>query len=368
MPHTIVILGAGFAGIPVAHSLLKHTPSSTPIRVLLVAPNDAFFFHNASVRSVIPGAQPDSAVFAPIADGFAQYPASRFRHISASATSVDPDHKTVTLSGPVPHGVNTTCAKNIISYDTLVVATGSSFLEDMPFKNVTTTSATKAKLEEIRGKVGAAKDIVVAGAGMTGTEVAGELGAAYKDLKTIHLVADDDLPLNKDFLHSLRTTLAGHLKSLKVNVIPSSRVVKTEVVKGTQGNAAQTKLTLRTKDGEEKTMTTDLYIPTFGTVPNTSFLPTSLLDKTKRVLTRDTFQAEGYDDIFALGDASNLQSASAKHVNDQFPQLAQRLRERIVDGKKELTPWKKDDTIMAGISVGPARGRARWAAGGCRVS
>lgn len=38
--HTVVILGAGMASVPLTHHLLKHTPASVGLRVVLVSPND----------------------------------------------------------------------------------------------------------------------------------------------------------------------------------------------------------------------------------------------------------------------------------------------------------------------------------------
>lgn len=57
-----------------------------------------------------------------------------------------------------------------------VIATGASYKEGPPFKGLGSTEETKAALNEWRKRIKAAKSIVVAGGGATGTEVAGELG------------------------------------------------------------------------------------------------------------------------------------------------------------------------------------------------
>jgi hypothetical protein len=58
----------------------------------------------------------------------------------------------------------------------------------MPFKTLGSTGSTKAALHELRERVGKAKFIVVAGPGVTGIEIAGELGTTYGKEKEIILV------------------------------------------------------------------------------------------------------------------------------------------------------------------------------------
>jgi len=57
-----------------------------------------------------------------------------------------------------------------------VVATGARYKEDTPFKNITSTEDTKASLKAWRERIRSAKSIVVAGGGITGVELAAELG------------------------------------------------------------------------------------------------------------------------------------------------------------------------------------------------
>lgn len=53
--HTFVVLGAGYAGIPMAHHLLKHTPAGVVnLRVVLVAPYDALYWNGAAPRGFLP--------------------------------------------------------------------------------------------------------------------------------------------------------------------------------------------------------------------------------------------------------------------------------------------------------------------------
>ncbi|RWA06941.1 hypothetical protein EKO27_g8168, partial [Xylaria grammica] len=55
MPRTVVVLGAGFAGLPIAHYLLRRTSAQhQDLRVILVTPHDTFYWKIASVRFALP--------------------------------------------------------------------------------------------------------------------------------------------------------------------------------------------------------------------------------------------------------------------------------------------------------------------------
>jgi NADH dehydrogenase FAD-containing subunit len=171
MAKTVVILGAAYSGIPVAHYLLKHTAAKVKdgLKVVLVAPNSDFYWHNASVRGILPGQIPDDKLFYPIAASFSKYPTEHFDFVLGKAHAVDPANNSLVVRKA--DGFEQT-----IQYDELVIATGSSYKDGSPFKDGASTEDTKAALSEWRKKIDAAKTIVVAGGGATGVEVAAELG------------------------------------------------------------------------------------------------------------------------------------------------------------------------------------------------
>ena len=196
----------------------------------------------------------------------------------------------------------------------------------MPFKNLTDTATTKDEIQCLREKIAAARSIVVAGAGQTGVEVAGELGEKYglAGTKEITLIANDALPLGSEVRDDVRRTVVHELAKLKVKVLANTRVVDATITPaGTQS------LTLQRTSGYNKSenhqigaastmLETDLYIPTFGLRPNTAFVPAAMLDADGRVkVDRETLQATGYSNISAMGDASNAQTANGKHADAQ---------------------------------------------------
>ncbi|KAL9568459.1 hypothetical protein ACKAV7_007392 [Fusarium commune] len=96
MTKTVVILGAGWAGLPLAHKLLKHTlPKGPDLKVILVSPNSHFFWNVAATRGIIPDVIPDEQLFLPIKPGFNQYPSENFEFLLGKADGVDVESSTV---------------------------------------------------------------------------------------------------------------------------------------------------------------------------------------------------------------------------------------------------------------------------------
>lgn len=113
--------------------------------------------------------------------GFKKYPAGSFEYIQGSASKVDPEAKSVsitTASGEVKQ-----------SYDILVVATGSHTIGEAPWKNPGSYESGVERLHKFQGLVKNAKSIVLGGAGPTGVECAAELGFEYGNKKEITLVS-----------------------------------------------------------------------------------------------------------------------------------------------------------------------------------
>lgn len=173
----VVILGGSYAGVSTAHRILKQATNSTPFKITLVSPNTDFYWNMASPRGIIPGQIEDEKLFQPINAGFKQYPAGQFEFVLGYAESLDVDAKKVKVSNNIT-----------LDYDFLILGTGTNDKEGLPFKGLGSTEATKDALHDFQTKVAKAKTIVVCGAGVTGVEVAGELGFEYGQTKEIILV------------------------------------------------------------------------------------------------------------------------------------------------------------------------------------
>ena len=189
----IVIIGGSYAGIHSAHRIFKEAKNSGGFKITLIAPNTHHYWNLASPRAVVPGQLTDEELFRPIAPGFSRYPKGQFEFILATAEGVDFAARKVSIRG--------SSGEQTIDYDFLILATGSRMSSSLPFKLLGSTEETKNALHELQAGISTAKTIVVAGGGVSGVEIAGELGEAYGQHKEIILVCSQllgEIPLTKE--------------------------------------------------------------------------------------------------------------------------------------------------------------------------
>lgn len=180
MGHTVLILGASYAGINIAHKILKTTLSAVPdLKVILVGPSTHHYWNIASVRAIIPDSFADEQIFGEIAPGFEKYSDKNFEFVCGLAKESDTKNKVIS--------VETASGTRQISYDHLVVATGASTSEEAPWKGLDTYEKTLESLHDVQSNVAKAKDIIVGGSGPTGVETAGELAAVGKNVTLVCL-------------------------------------------------------------------------------------------------------------------------------------------------------------------------------------
>lgn len=177
----IVILGGSFSGLSMVHRIIKQAKKHEKFKITLVSDSTHFYWSIASIRGIVPGKYTDEQLFYPIADGVKHYPKSQFEFIVGTAEKLDVKAKTVELSGSTD--------RKTISYDILILATGSRAREDAPFKGLESTQATKNALHDYQARIEKAATVVVAGAGVTGVEVSGEIAYWYGKQKKVTLVS-----------------------------------------------------------------------------------------------------------------------------------------------------------------------------------
>jgi NADH dehydrogenase FAD-containing subunit len=340
---TVVILGASYAGLTVAHKLLKHTyPKAQNFKVVLVSPSTYLFWNMASPRGIIPGLFTDDQLFQPLLHGFEKYPKESFDFIEGAASDVDVEKASVVIK-------TNAGSLQTLQYDILVIATGASSAERLPFKQDGSYKDTLDRLHGLQKRVAEATSIVVGGAGITGVETAGELGFEYYGKgKSVTLITNSE-----HVLPSLREDVGAfaenELRKLDVKLIPNAKVMA-----ATSHGETQTELTLSTGT----TLLTDLYIPTTGLQANTSFLPQHLLSAKHDILT-DTYlrvSSTPLNTVFAVGDCTGIESKQIKHTEDQAVHLAGNLDAFLTDGRKEMKEYVPSTMQMVALTLGRSKG------------
>ncbi|KAI9682552.1 MAG: hypothetical protein M1829_000345 [Trizodia sp. TS-e1964] len=316
---TIAILGAGFAGLAIAHRLLKTVlpslPSSTPptqYKILLVAPSTLAFWQIGAPRSLVPinaAAEPLDSYFGSILPAFAAYPDGAFEFVEGRAEGVD--LTACVLRVKLADGKR----EREVHYHALVIATGVATASHV-WGIYESLETTRAAIQEIRDKLPSAMSVVIVGGGPVGVETAGEVGSAYGKKAKITLISGSER-----LLASVRADVGERAKrfltEMGVDVRCGVRVDAAEPGEGGETN-------IKLSNGE--TLSAAVYIDASGTKPITSFLPAEILTSTGAVRTNPhTLRVEPESAtgglVYAIGDAASYSRGQTMDAKDAAPQL-----------------------------------------------
>ncbi|KAL8315326.1 hypothetical protein RB597_006672 [Gaeumannomyces tritici] len=295
---TVVILGGAYAGLHVAHYVLKNHKTA---KVILISKNSHFYWNMASIRAIVPGQVKEERILQPLSAALSRYPAERWELVVGSAEASDFAAKTVTVA--VASTENADAVSRTLTYDQLVLATGARCAGDanaVTWKASGTYEELAATLRATADRVAAASHIVVAGGGSTGVEVAAELGFEFGKTKEIVLVTGDKQLLGGD---SVAGSAAAELAKLGVKVRTEARVASVRQLEGGgegEGAAAAGKTEVALEGAEP--ILTDLYLPTMGLVPNSEFVDAKHLDDRKCVVVDDFYAVKDAEGVWAAGD------------------------------------------------------------------
>lgn len=338
----IVVLGASYTGLAISHSLLKHAyPKAKDFRVILVNPSQRLFWNFASVRAIVPGILTDEQMYAPIAQGFTQYPAGSFEFFEGTAESLDISKNLVTVATAAGEG-----EKKMVdfTYDTLVIATGTRGGVNTPWKQNSTYQDSLDTLHSYQVRVGKAKSIVIGGAGATGVETAGELGFAYKTSKEITIISNSPTVLPKA-MPSVQQAAQKELAKLGVKIIPNTTVTSTV------DNGEKTEIRL----ASGQVIEADLYLATVGVTPNSSFLPKDFLNASGHVKVDSYLRVQDSLNIWAAGDITELSYGSIIHAEQQALHVAKNIAAELT-GTGSVVKYKRDEKYMLAASLGRKKG------------
>ncbi|KAJ5167349.1 Apoptosis-inducing factor [Penicillium canariense] len=349
-PINVVIVGAGCAGVSIAHSLLQGVPNT---KVVLVNPSQTFYWNIAAPRIVAkPKAFKPEQYLLPIKDAFVQYPADTFEFIAGIATAIDVAAKSVSIT---PNG---SADSKSLPYDHLVIASGSTNPSStgavtgisVPFKP-SNRDDIKEIVEAAQQQIANAKEIVIGGAGPVGVELAGELAEELGSKATITLISSADrvLPMLKP-----SGSYAGEklLKQKNVKIITSAKVT------GAAASTDGTKSWTVSLDNGNKVLA-DLYIPTTGAIPNSSFIPAEFLDADGWVKVNKELrvQASGGSalPIYAVGDINTNTMRLSFKATEQAKIAAANIKADIL-GKGDHKAYEQGNSVMMAVPIGETGG------------
>ncbi len=336
----IVIIGAGFAGLKLAKKLV-----GSGYQIVLIDKNNYHQFQPLFYQVASSGIEPSSILF-PLRKIFQKRKDVYIR--VAEVHSIDTERKELHTS------------LDVVWYDYLVISTGvnsnffgmknleqytipmKSISEAMSLRNRILSNLEKAVtlFDQYEDEKKALLNVVVVGGGPTGVEIAG----AIAEMK--HFVLPKDYPdLNLDLMQisliegspSLLANMSKHasekslfyLKRLGISVRLNSRVTDYD------GKV------LRLGNGE--LMNTQLVIwaaGISGVVP--PGIPEKAIGRSRRMLVNEYNQLNGFEDIFAIGDASIMSTADYPNGH---PQVAQVAIQQGTNLAKNFKAMRKKETL-----------------------
>jgi NADH dehydrogenase FAD-containing subunit len=349
-PVNVVIVGAGIAGLVIAHSVLQGVPNA---KVVLVNPSQTFYWNIASPRIVAkPKAFKPEQYLLPIKDAFAQYSSEAFEFVLGTATAINSDGKTVAVT------LNGSGDSKDLSYDHLVIASGSTNPSttgavtgtSIPFKP-SNRDDIKQIIEAAQQQIANAKEIVIGGAGPVGVELAGELAESLGNTATITLISSADrvLPMIK-----ASASAVGEKKLREKNV----KIITSAKVTGAEASTDGTKSWTVTLDNGKK-LSADVYIPTTGAIPNSSFIPAEFLDSNGWVKVDKELRVQSSSGsalpIYAVGDINTNNMRLSFKATEQAKIAVANIKADIA-GKGERKSYDQGESIMMMVPVGETGG------------
>lgn len=350
-PLNIVVLGASFAGLSVAHFFLDNTVNrlrttmqAPNYRLIIVSPSTHIYWNIGAPRALVaPGLISQDDAFIPIEPGFHRHRGAKFHLLQGEAQSLDVSARTVTVelfgltaqkrAGNVLKRASVATTKSPVAsmnpkvqtfpYHALIMATGTSAHSSLlslhgPHLN------TIGALNQFHAQIPGAKSIIICGGGPSGVETAGQLATYlnYSNTHSLPFVRSKIKQPKKIILISGSSRCLPHLKEsvgrkaeqellkLGVEIVHNLRVVAANEGFDLTG---QTRVVL----SNDTTITADLYVACTGVAPNTSYVPPALLNSASYIETNpDTMRVDAAGPrVFAVGDVA---SYSQNYVLDVY--------------------------------------------------
>lgn len=135
------------------------------------------------------------------------------------------------------------------------------------------------------------------------------------------------------------------LDNLKVDVKLGTKVTNTE-----QLPDGRRELTL--SSGAK--LTTDMYVPTFGLIPNSAYVPASHLNAVGSVMVDGFLRVKGAKDVWAIGDVADAESWQFSPCDRQSAHLAKNMISLM--NNKPTLPYKVHARRMMGLQIGKEAG------------
>lgn len=418
-PMNIVILGGSFAGLSVAHNFLKKTiheigktRTAPRYKIILVSPSTHLYWNIGAPRAIVaPELLPHDRVFIDILQAFEDYPSSKFHFVHGAAFSVDFTQRIVAVAPCTAPTATERNSKIVTSprWSHASKATASSSgresLQSIPFHALVIATGTSAEspllslhgpheytisaLKNFRLALQDASSIVIAGAGPSGVECAGQLATYFNSARNQKKYGAQDEKTNPSKFNTMKFNLCAHLpmfmrpkakRTIGVQRTPKNitlvsgadrllprlpidvaekaelqlRKLGVNIMHDVRVVAAQELLSNATRCtlSNDMALNTDLYIAATGVKPNTDFLPAELLDASGYVTSDPHYLRleRAGDRVYAIGDCAAYSKNTILDVYDSIPVVMHNLRNDLWEYEfRRQNPYGGAEEKIAGL-------------------
>jgi len=224
---------------------------------------------------------------------------------------------------------------NTIGFNSAIIATGSSYPTLSLAKSNTVTDYTERdnEIQKENNLLKEAKSILIIGGGVVGVEFAGEISSTFPNKKVT--LAHSSNTLLDNLKPKMQEKAYEQLTSRGVDIKFNRRLKK---------DGDQYKCSI-----SNETIKADITYVCVGLVPNTNFLKkemSTILNDRGLVKVDNFMKVEGYDNIYALGDCSNLDNDNKNgYVAAVQGRLLTDMLIKTLNGQK-VKPYKKQPLII----------------------
>lgn len=343
----VVVCGGGYGGTTVAQELDK----DGKFNVVLIDRKDYFLHNVAALRATV---QPEA---------WAKRILIPYDKTLKHGTIIQAEVSNITPAGVFVHGKD-----DPISFDYLVIATGSSYAFPCKVAEPHRTEA-EAKYHRVGEIVSKATRVAVIGGGPSGVELCGEIRHRFPD-KDVVLVHSQAELLPGPGSPALKAKLLEKLKSKGIRVLLNERVLLADELaatrKHTDDNFLAGQRTIKTQSGT--TLDVDLIFFCTGlAINNQSFhgISGAVHESSGRLRVNEFLQVVGQQKVFALGDCANVERESAYFAGLQGAVVAKNIT-ALSEGA-ELKPYVPGPIFGILVPIGPEDGASQLPMGDGKV-
>lgn len=340
---SIVVIGGGYSGIAFAQAAAKQLSSSN-VQVTVIEKRKFQFHVIGALRACVDESFTPN-LFIPYDNAFDGIDNATLKHGHVKSINYSSKEIMFQAGGDEEKSTDT----NIIKYDYLVLATGSTY--PAPIQPETNNQDELIEsYRETAQKIKNCESILIIGGGAVGVEMAGEIKSFHPNKKVTLLDRNDGL-FSSQNVPKMRKPAKDTLEAMGVEVVLgedlTESVTSTEFVK---------KTLTTTKSG--KVIESDAQILCFGMTPNISLMTDKSCLDGRFISVKQSMEVDnpGYENVFVIGDASNHPTPKMGYWGmEQGKFLATSIADNIQNGNT-FQPYDEPATEALFVPIGPNGG------------